>query len=93
MKKKVDKLTPLPSYRNSDNNKYFKTILKSSISQRRLEYDEKLKQMRYYEAHIKQIQFIQLKWKFYYKTKILFKIILIQKIYRKYKKIKKKKNH
>ena len=91
MKKKVDKLTPLPSYRNSDNNKYFKTILKSSISQRRLEYDEKLKQMRYYEAHIKQIQFIQLKWKFYYKTKILFKIILIQKIYRKYKKIKKKK--
>ena len=52
IKKKVDKLTPLPSYKNSVNSKHFKKILKSSIMQRRLEYDEKLKQMKYYEACI-----------------------------------------
>ena len=88
MKKKVDKLTPLPSYKNSDNNKHYKKILKSSIMQRRLEYDEKLKQMKYYEACIKQIEYIQLKWKFYFKTRILGKILLIQKMYRRYKEIK-----
>ena len=88
IKKKVDKLTPLPSYKNSVNSKHFKKILKSSIMQRRLEYDEKLKQMKYYEACIQQIELIQLKWKFYFKTRILTKIILIQKIFRKYKEFK-----
>ena len=85
VKKKLDYLSPLPSYKNDGDNKNFNEILHLTIMQRRKQYNEKLKKMKVFENYDEQIKLIQEKWRLYFKNNVLIYILKIQNLYRKYK--------
>ena len=85
VKKKLDYLSPLPSYKKDGDNKNFNEILHLTIMQRRKQYNEKLKKMKVFENYDEQIKLIQEKWRLYFKNNVLIYILKIQNLYRKYK--------
>ena len=89
IQRKVDKLTPLPSLKNSNNILHYKSVLKSSVMQRRFEYNTKLRRMKTIESKEKEIKYIQRFWRLYFKNNILKKIILIQSYYKMHFQMKK----
>ena len=89
IQRKVDKLTPLPSLKNSNNILNYKSVLKSSVMQRRFEYNTKLRRMKTIESKEKEIKYIQRFWRLYFKNNILKKIILIQSYYKMHFQMKK----
>ena len=89
IQRKVDKLTPLPSLKNSNNILLYKSVLKNSVMQRRFEYNTKLRRMKTIESKEKEIKYIQRFWRLYFKNNILNKIILIQSYYKMHFQMKK----
>ena len=89
IQRKVDKLTPLPSLKNSNNILLYKSVLKNSVMQRRFEYNTKLRRMKTIESKEKEIKYIQRFWRLYFKNNILKKIILIQSYYKMHFQMKK----